>query len=1361
MAVRAQLNITRQPEALVVQSGQTATLSVGVTGAPAPTFQWRRYGYAIPGATTASYSIPAVCQFDNDFYDVVISSGGTTAVSQTARLLVTLKSYPGAVTVDLSRSLRIDGPENVDAVGPAFVQAALADGRFYLAGAFTSVDGQARRDLARLNANGTFDHSFAPPSFDVSPRSIALQADGKLLVTGSFKLVGGVATSGIVRLNADGSRDHTFVVGTGFSGGLPGVVTVAPNGSIYVSNTFITSYQGNSVYGYVARLTSTGALDPTFTSPTFKIGASGTNPSGFLLGPSGEIYVHGGFDTVNDVARKNLARLLPTGQVDLTFNPGSGPNGWLNAITVLRNGQVVIGGNFTAYNGTAVGRIARINPNGTLDPTFATGSGFGQQVGFVAELPGNALFVGSPSNIFKGTPVGPGVRLTASGSLDTTFVYSLTGWPESLASLPGNRLLVCGTFLNDYRPGLRVLEGNGDRSFAVASPALRFPGRVRCFAPLPGGKVFVAGDFSHVNGVPAPFIMRLNADLTRDLTFPAGPGPTTQVTAGTVQPDGKIVLFTYNGMMRLNADGSTDPTFGTQAPGGFWYGSKAVVLRDGRLFVPTDSPTWWNGSAVTNGFVVLEPNGMRATNHPFLPGPNAGAKIAGVQRLAGGQLLVVGSFTSWNGISRANAVRLNADGSVDPTFTPDGTVSILPYASAIARNGWSIQRDGKLIVTAGSSSGTGFVRFNANGSRDASFTSGLPSLLPSPRFMVQPDDRVIVIGQGDPGLDGGLPTIFSRLAPNGGIDGSFVIRGTRIWYDAMLADNGELLSSDGSGYLHRYAALPPPTIATPPSAQSVVSGTSVLLSVTATGEEPLTYQWLKDGAPVAGATNATLTVDTAPIGVAGSYAVVVSNAGGSVTSAAALVSVSARSVAGVAFGTIGGDAGTFSLYVRADGTGAFLAYLHAPQTVFVARELAVGADRRFRFRVTSSPGATVSTSEVEGMIAVDGSISATLLGRSLTAPPATTSGRTSALVGFYEAAETKSSNLNYTIVGANGTAYTVMVGTGLTEAGSIAVDAAGALIGTTLTNVSVTGSVQASSGLCSVVFQVGGATARVFAGADNTKRDDREKLVNVSTRSLVATGGSFTAGFVVVGNRPKPVLIRAIGPTLSAFMVDGALSAARLEVFRSSTSIAVGNDWSLAPNAAGIAATAARVGAFALPATSRDAALLLVLDPGNYSATVTGQGGATGAALVEVYDATEGPIARSERIINVSTLARAGAGGDALTVGFFIEGRLPKRVLIRGVGPTLAQFGVSGVLSRPQVALYSGVTVLAQNAGWSTMTDAAVVAAAAAQVEAFAFPAGSADAALVLNLLPGSYSAQVSGVGNATGIALVEVYELP
>lgn len=1361
----AQLSITRQPDALVAAvAGQPATLTVGVSANLAPTFQWRRNGHSLPGATAATFQIPAATQFDNDFYDVVISSGGTTAVSQSSRVLVAPPRYPGAVTADLARSFRLEGPEGVSAVGPAFAQATLPDGRFYVAGSWSSINGQPVPELVRFNANGTVDPAFTPPAFDSRPTSLAVQPDGKLIVAGSFTTVGGTPSIGLARLNADGSRDTSFVAGIGFATSIGGAVHVAPNGSIYLASSGGGVGTPGSFRGFIARLFSNGALDTSFTSPTFSIGNSTTNPLGFVFSPAGEVYVHGTFDAVNGTARNRLARLLPSGQLDPSFNPGSGPNGFVYPIIVQSDGKLVIGGDFTSYNGTPAGRIARITTTGALDPTFATGSGFSSQVSFLAELPNGALFVGSTGNTYNGTFVGPGARLTNTGALDPTFSYNLGGRPDAVSPLPGNRLLVSGAILAGFRPALRILEANGTSATAVTQPAFRFPAIARVLAPLPGGKILVAGTFSHVNGTPAPFLFRLNPDLTRDTTFPNGPGPTELVLHALVQPDGRIVLVTHNGIVRLLADGSTDTTFSSPGPLGYWFPTAPVLLRDGRFFVPTDSSFWPTGGAVTQGFVILEPNGTRATTHPFLPGPNSGTRITGVQRLAGGQLLVTGSFNTWNGQPRAGAVRLNADGSVDPTFVPDGSFQFSQFSSGLARNGWSIQRDGRLIAISDRDPLNSLARINLNGTRDTTFNSGLPQTSPGGRIWLQPDDRILVVAQGNPTVTGPLSLNFSRIAPHGGVDASFSVRGSGFWFDALITDSGELLSSDSSGYLHRYSAVPLPTIATPPSPQSVVAGTNILLRVTATGDEPLAYQWFKDGTPVVGATSATLELNNVQLSAAGSYTVMVTNAGGSVTSPAALVGVAPRSLSGAVFGNIGGTAGTFAFYVRDNGTAAFLAYLRDTRTVLVARDVVLGADRQFRFNASTHTSAgTGAPIEVTGTFALDGSVTGTVLGRGgFTAPTATLAGITTAHAGFYEAAEVHTAAVSYTIVDANGRGYTVVAGNGLADAASLTVEPTRALRGRTETNAEIVGLLEASGGIIRSSFHPSATSAVVFNGADPDKRDDHEKLVNISTRSAVTPGGSFTAGFVVIGDSPKPVLIRAIGPALASFQVTGALPAARLEIFRGSTPFAAGNDWGSAGNAGSLSAAFTRVGAFALPTGSRDAALLLTLEPGAYSARVSGQDGASGVALVEVYDATEGAIPRARRIVNISTLAVAGTGSDTLTAGFFVSGSVPKRLLIRGAGPALAQFGVANVLARPQVAVFSaGNTLRAQNSGWSTSPDAAAIAAAAAQIEAFAFPAGSADAALILSLAPGSYSAQVSGLNNTTGTALVEIYELP
>jgi hypothetical protein len=365
-------------------------------------------------------------------------------------------------------------------------------------------------------------------------------------------------------------------------------------------------------------------------------------------------------------------------------------------------------------------------------------------------------------------------------------------------------------------------------------------------------------------------------------------------------------------------------------------------------------------------------------------------------------------------------------------------------------------------------------------------------------------------------------------------------------------------------------------------------------------------------------------------------------------------------------------------------------------------------------------------------------------------------------VGFYEAGASHAASLNYTIVGANGTGYTAAASSTLADTATVALESNGIFAGTTENNLRISGAIEPTAGVVVTTLATASGQPITFSGADNDRRTVVEALMNISTRGLIsAASPSFTAGFVVTGTAAKSVLIRGIGPSLALFNVTGALTAARLEVFRESTSIAVGSDWGAAANASNVAATAGRVGAFPLAANSRDASLTLTLEPGAYSAILSGQSGATGIALIEVYDATVGPIPRADHLVNISTLGVAGSGENVLAAGFYIGGIVPKRVLVRAAGPALLPFGVTNPIARPQLTVYAGPTVFAQNTGWSTSGDSAAITSAAAQVGAFAFASGSADSAVVLNLPPGSYTAQVSNVSQVTGAALVEIYEVP
>lgn len=288
-----------------------------------------------------------------------------------------------------------------------------------------------------------------------------------------------------------------------------------------------------------------------------------------------------------------------------------------------------------------------------------------------------------------------------------------------------------------------------------------------------------------------------------------------------------------------------------------------------------------------------------------------------------------------------------------------------------------------------------------------------------------------------------------------------------------------------------------------------------------------------------------------------------------------------------------------------------------------------------------------------------------------------------------------------------------------------------------------------------VTNSVGSATSNT---ATLTVQDNTSRIVNLSIRSTAGTGDqTLIVGFSVAGSG-KVLLIRGVGPALRAFGVNGALADPVLTLFAGSTSISNNDDWGSAANAAQVAATASQVGAFPLASGSFDAALLTTLNGGSYTTQTTGRGGARGIALVELYDAN---IAAEARLTNVSARTQVGIGEDILIAGFTIAGTAKRTVLIRAVGPGLTGFGVGGALSDPQVQLYrSGVSAaIAVNDDWDG-TNGAALRNAFVQAGAFALSAGSYDAALLVSLDPGGYTAQVSGYAGETGVALIEIYEM-
>ena len=260
------------------------------------------------------------------------------------------------------------------------------------------------------------------------------------------------------------------------------------------------------------------------------------------------------------------------------------------------------------------------------------------------------------------------------------------------------------------------------------------------------------------------------------------------------------------------------------------------------------------------------------------------------------------------------------------------------------------------------------------------------------------------------------------------------------------------------------------------------------------------------------------------------------------------------------------------------------------------------------------------------------------------------------------------------------------------------------------------------------------------------------RLINLAVRARAGETGPLIAGFVTSGGK-KSLLVRASGPAIAAFGVTNVLADPLLEVFAGSTQIDRNDNW----QASSVAAIAASVGAFVVTPGSPDAALSRSFDAGPYTAQASGVGGTTGTVVVEIYDADA--LSASGRLVNLSTRTFVASGDRALTAGFVIGGEGKLRLLIRGVGPTLSEYGVSGAISDPVIEVLSGQTVVASNDDWGSDNSAAI-SAASAQVGAFTL-VQERDSALLLELSPGPYTVRMQGYENSTGEGLIEVYEVP
>jgi uncharacterized delta-60 repeat protein len=413
-------------------------------------------------------------------------------------------AFGGAVSVAQPGSLDLSFDPGSGADGNILTTAVQSDGKIIIGGFFTSYNGIVRNRIARLNADGSLDTSFDPGAGASDyVTSTAVQSDSKIIIAGSFTVCNGTVRNRIARLNTDGSLDSSFDPGAGASYTIE-YTAVQSDGKIIIAGGF-TSYSG-TVRNRIARLNTDGSLDISFDP--------GTGANDFVrsiaLQSDGKIIIGGYFSSYNGTVRTRIARLNTDGSLDTSFDPGTGAHDFIRSIALQSDGKIIIGGYFTSYNGTGRTRIARLNTDGSLDAGFDPGTGATgasnpiDHVGSIALQSDGKIIIGGEFTGYNGTVRNRIARLNTDGSLDTGFDPG-TGANIGINSttLQSDGKIIIGGIFTSYNGTVRnrIARLNADGSLDTGfDPGIGANIIVSSTALRSDGKVIIGGYFTSYNG---------------------------------------------------------------------------------------------------------------------------------------------------------------------------------------------------------------------------------------------------------------------------------------------------------------------------------------------------------------------------------------------------------------------------------------------------------------------------------------------------------------------------------------------------------------------------------------------------------------------------------------------------------------------------------------------------------------------------------------------------------------------------------------------------------------------------------------------------------------------------------------------
>lgn len=1139
--------ITRQPETVQVTSGQNATLVTSATGVGSLTYQWLRRGHPLVGETSPTLVVGRADVADADFYSVKVTDQSGSTVSQSVRLRVAPRAYPSSIAVDPRYNAMF---ETVSSVRVSAL-AALPDGGFYAAGAFSRVDGEPRSMIIRVDANGALDRSFVVPDITgYIVHRILVDSDGRILIAGQFSRVGYHRRNGLARLNVDGSLDEAFDPFQSYSY-IPSVTGWAalPDGKMLVA-TFPESV--------VKRYRPDGTVDETFTPISTYVNALAVQDDGKI--------VLGGFVGGLGASGQGLSRYLPDGTPDNTFATVTF-EGTVNTVVIGRDGIYV---GRSPHYGSTISGIVRYTSTGALDTRFsATVDG---TVRGIVEQGDQLVIAGGFMNV-NGRPEAYVARLTRSGA-SVPFLTSSPGiWVDALALLASGDIVIGGLQSWPGAPQRGIARFSRDGVQRAAPHFLfRMAGEVKAMTRLPSGRFMAFGLFDFVDNVPTKNIARLNPDGSVDASFQVTAD--TNLTYGNMQgavalPDGRSLIYgalanPARPLLLVGVDGLADPAF-TASLSPLTAVYSADILPNGNIVAGGAfiDPSY----QATGGVAVYRLNGTLDPN--FGSGTQFDREVRRVVALPSGEVLVSGYFSKFKGTNIGPLVRLKPDGSLDPTFV------LKPALSSV--NDFEVAPDGQ-IYALGAFAGDltqRIFRLNSDGSHDPTFVAGLVGV-PSSVYP-QEDGKVVARFVRQAGVS--TPELV-RFNADGTVDPTFrstaVLPTTsfpgKVWF---TRDDGHVIYTEdiAAGRLRLTANVQAPVFTRGPTTTTVAAGGSATLQAEVESVIPVKYQWLFNGTPITGATGRSYTVANFHAAQQGQYSVRITNELGTVTSSPAWVTAPLNTRGHLVNLSIRANAGA--------GDNRLIVGL-------VLGGANTGGDKQLLIR---GVGPTLSKFGV---------------GAALGDP----------VLELYDGTQFKiDQNDDWTGV------YDFSQVGAFPFEGAAPKDSAiynpFATVGAQ--TVHVLGKDNASGVVLAEIYDATPAAAFTLM---------TPRFLNGSARTYVGAGDDvLILGFVIGGSSSQRVLIRAGGPTIGAapYHVPGVLSDPTLDIYDADHRlIARNNNWG-DNNAAGtLAPLFESVGAFPFAGPgSKDAALVITLAPGRYSAVVRGANGGTGVALAELYELNE------------------------------------------------------------------------------------------------------------------------------------------